>query len=398
MHLGLIVMEFPPDVIGGIGSFAHELTHGLVDAGHEVTVFVPNLKPVPASRQFRSEWENTQENYRPELAVHRWTLRPPRWLRWRMGVFWHRWQLKKELARLCREKPFDVVEMQDLYGPLPFGGIRGVPTVVRHHSSSVFYDKVSGGHSGDPLTYWLERRTVRSTHNHVAVSAFVGQGVQKCFDLNPADITTIPYAIDTTLFCPAPSDEQVIPDRILFVNSVGPRKGVRQLCLAFEQVLRQVPNASLQLVGRKDRVDSDGRLHAEACLDGLQATTCARIEFTGPLDRQTELVPVLQKATVCCFPSQLETFGIAPLEAMACGKPVIYMNHGPGPEIIRHGVNGLLCDTSSPEDIASKLIQILTRPLMASELGVAARLRALDYSKDKWIDKNLEFYRGLKRH
>lgn len=398
LRIGLVVMEFLPDPIGGIGSFAQELSDGLAQMGHNVTVVIPNLSlsgKVKCRTTFLSE-EMAQP--RPGVSVHRWNFFPPAWLRWRPGVLWHRWQLKRKISMLHHAKPFDVLETQDLYGPLPFGGLRNVPTVVRHHSSATFYDGISGSSGGDSLTYWLERQTARRTRHHVAVSHFVGHGVQACFDLRPEDITAIPYGIDTHLFRPAsPGGVEPIPGRIVFVNSVGPRKGVRQLCLAFEQVMQQVPHASLQLVGRKDRVDADGRLYADACLDGVSATTRSRIEFTGTLDRQTELVPVLQKATVCCFPSQLETFGIAPLEAMACGKPVIYMNHGPGPEIIRHGVNGLLCDTSSPEDIASKLIQILTRPLMASELGVAARLRALDYSKEKWIEKNLEYYRGLKR-
>lgn len=396
MHLGLIIMEFPPDAIGGIGSFAYELVHGLVDAGQEVTVLVPNLRPEPCSRWFQSEWADVQQRHSPRLTVYRWMLHSPRWLRWRPGVLWHRWQLRKMLHKLHREKAFDVLETQDLYGPLPFGGVAKVPTVVRHHSSATFYDKVSGSSGGDSLTYWLERRTAQSTRHHIAVSQFVGQGVRECFDLRSEDITTIPYGIDTNLFQPATSGGiEAIPGRIVFVNSIGPRKGVRQLCLAFERVLTQIPEASLQLIGRTDRVESDGRRYAEVCLEGLSEHTRSRIEFTGALDRQTELVPALQKAAVCCFPSQLETFGIAPLEAMAVGKPVVYMNHGPGPEIISDGINGLLCDTASPDDIAAKLLVVLTNPAFANQLANAARCRSLDYRQDSWVEKNLAYYERI---
>lgn len=396
MHLTLVVMEFPPDPIGGIGSFAQELAGGLSRKNHHVTVVVPNLRLSAGVRSPSSVFSESQAAPMPGVVVHRWNLLPPAWMRWRPGLLWHRWKFKQKLRSLYRSNPFDVLETQDLYGPLPFGGVPGVPTVVRHHSSATFYDQVSGSQGGDLPTYWLERQTVRRTHHHIAVSQFVGAGVATCFALNPESITTLPYGIDTTLFRPAsPGGGEPIPGRIVLVNSVAPRKGTRELCLAFEKVLKKVPSASLQLIGRKDRMDADGRLHADACLDGLSEHTRSRIEFTGPLDRQSELVPALQSAAICCFPSKLETFGIAPLEAMACGKPVIYMNHGPGPEIITHGVNGLLCDTSSHEDIAAKVTEVLINKDFCSRVGQAARTRAMDFSKEAWVDKNLNYYASV---
>lgn len=393
MHVALIVMEFPPDPIGGIGSFALDLAQGLSYRGHVVSVIVPNIGAQTTPRRNLSYLTESFFEPMPRVSVHRWSYHPAAWSRWRPGVLWHRRRLRQKLLALHRDTPFDVLETQDLYGPLPFGGIYPVPTVVRHHSSATFYDKVSGSSGGDSLTYWLERQTARRTRHHVAVSSFAGEGVQQCFGLKHEDVTTIPYGINTDLFKPAcPEGIGTVPGRIVFVNSIAPRKGVRQLCVAFDRVLKQIPSASLQLIGRTDHVDNDGLRYADVCLDGLSAHTRSRIEFTGPLDRRTEIVPALQSASICCFPSQLETFGIAPLEAMAVGKPVIYMHHGPGPEIISHGVNGLLCDTSSPEDIADKLIELLKDPERARRLGHAARIRSLDFSSENWIDKNLRYY------
>jgi len=390
MHIGLIVMEYPPDALGGIGSFAVELTRGLEQAGHTCTVIVPSfLDPATALGP-----SSAQTTFSRGITVSRFGVRPPPWMRWRPSLLWHRFQLRAFVLAAHRRRAFDLLECQDMYGPLPFGGISGVPTIIRHHSSLVFYDQECGTSSGDPMTYWMEGRTIHAARHHIAVSRYVANGVARTFGLPKDQISTIPYAIDTDTFRPAVGQGRV-EGRIAFVNSVQPRKGVRELCLAFERVLAHFPNASLQIVGRLGHKLPDGRAYEDFCRDGLSQHVLARIEFLGPKDRETEIVPFLQSAHVCCFPSKIETFGIAPLEAMAVGKPVVYMNHGPGPEIITDSVNGLLCDTSSPEDIASKLIALLTNDLRAARMGQAARERSLDFSRSSWIDRNLIYYSDI---
>lgn len=389
MHLALLVMEFPPDPIGGIGAFASELAAGLLSEGHRVTVIVADL-----GARFGSSNETSEARPQDRLRVVRYAYATPRWMRWRPGLFWHRWRLRCLLRSLHREDRFDLVESQDMYGPLPFGGLRGVPTVLRHHSSLWFYDSETGSSSGDPMTYRLERETVRRAPFHVGVSRYVADGVAELYGLERDRVEVIPCAIDTDLFSPGSAD-QVRRDEILFVNTVQPRKGAKELCEAFAIVTKEFPQASLTLVGRTGFRLADGTDYVVDCLEGLPEAVTRRIRFLGPRDRISEIVPALQRAYVCCFPSKIETFGIAPLEAMACGKPVVYMNHGPGPEIITDGVDGLLCDTASPEDIAEKLLALLRDEDLAARLGRAARKRALDFSRSAWIDRNLAYYASV---
>ena len=90
----------------------------------------------------------------------------------------------------------------------------------------------------------------------------------------------------------------------------------------------------------------------------------------------------------------METFGIAPVEAMSVGKPTIFSRTGPGPEIIEDGVSGLLCDPRDPKDIATKLDAILDNSQLAADLGRRARERVLkQFNKKDWIPRNLEYYR-----
>jgi glycosyltransferase involved in cell wall biosynthesis len=79
---------------------------------------------------------------------------------------------------------------------------------------------------------------------------------------------------------------------------------------------------------------------------------------------------------------------------MSVGKPVVYSNDGPGPEIIEDGVSGLLCDPTDPEDIAVKVQAILDDSAFARRLGENARRRVLaNFNKTLWIEENRRYYR-----
>jgi glycosyltransferase involved in cell wall biosynthesis len=91
----------------------------------------------------------------------------------------------------------------------------------------------------------------------------------------------------------------------------------------------------------------------------------------------------------------METFGIAPLEAMSVGRPTIYSQSGPGPEVIEDGISGLLCNPHEPGDIAEKIMLLLEQPELASRLGASARKRVLEqFDKRRWIVRNAEFLSG----
>ena len=89
----------------------------------------------------------------------------------------------------------------------------------------------------------------------------------------------------------------------------------------------------------------------------------------------------------------METFGIAPIEAMAVGRPTIFSKTGPGPEVIEDGVSGLLCNPVDSGDIAQKIRLILDDAELAARLGAEGRRRVLAlFNKRDWIRRNIEFY------
>ncbi|MGC1366732.1 MAG: glycosyltransferase, partial [Candidatus Acidiferrum sp.] len=76
------------------------------------------------------------------------------------------------------------------------------------------------------------------------------------------------------------------------------------------------------------------------------------------------------------MPSQLESFGLAALEAMACEVPVIATNVGGVPEVVEHGVDGYLVEPGDVKSAAAYAIEILSRTDRGREMGQRARLDA----------------------
>lgn len=93
-----------------------------------------------------------------------------------------------------------------------------------------------------------------------------------------------------------------------------------------------------------------------------------------------EIVDYLNRATAVLYTSQLEPFGFAPLEANACGTPVVAIAEGGVRESLRDGVTGYLVDSDDPVAIGNAILRLLKEPDMAREMGEAARV----YVHDHW--------------
>lgn len=196
-------------------------------------------------------------------------------------------------------------------------------------------------------------------------------------------VTIAPPGIDDVYLHAPPA--RLDSPTILFLGSWTFRKGVRDLVAAFSRVVDQIPNARLIVAG--------SHVPPETVLTAFPETARAAVCVAPPATEQ-DLLALMQGSAAMVLPSLYEGFGIAFLEAMAVGLPVIGTPTGGMADLIESGVNGLLVPQHDPEALAEGIITLLTRPERRQMLGRAARATAETYTWERAAQATAAVYRA----
>ena len=159
------------------------------------------------------------------------------------------------------------------------------------------------------------------------------------------------------------------PEEKLFVHlsNFRPVKRVTDVVEVFARVAKELP-ARLMLIG-------DGPDRSAAEYLALKYGVKDRIHFLGKQDNVNELLPI---ADLMIMPSEMESFGLAALEAMACGVPPIATRVGGVPELITDGKNGLLFEIGDVDGMAAAAVALLQGEARLEAMILAARKTAQD--------------------
>ena len=160
------------------------------------------------------------------------------------------------------------------------------------------------------------------------------------------------------------------PDERLLVHlsNFRPVKRVLDVIEIFARVARALPSRLL-LVG-------DGPDRSAAEFLTMRLGIADRVDFVGKQENVNELLGL---SDLMLMPSEMESFGLAALEAMACRVPAIATRVGGVPELIDSGVNGILCEVGDVEGMANAAISILSDPELLQKFSNAARRTAQDH-------------------
>jgi N-acetyl-alpha-D-glucosaminyl L-malate synthase BshA len=172
---------------------------------------------------------------------------------------------------------------------------------------------------------------------------------------------------------------------LIHISNFRPVKRVEDVIGIFARVLQQRP-ARLLMVG-----DGPERPKAEwlANTHGVGKD----VLFMG---KQNDMARLLSIADILLLPSQLESFGLVALEAMACEVPVVATNVGGLPEVVRHGTDGYLCELGDIDAMAAACLGVLENPTLRTEMGKVARARArAEFCASKIVVKYEELYRRI---
>jgi N-acetyl-alpha-D-glucosaminyl L-malate synthase BshA len=180
------------------------------------------------------------------------------------------------------------------------------------------------------------------------------------------DLHVIPNFVDTAAFAPAPGFAPRRPPRLVHNSNFRPLKRVEDVVRVFAAVHRARPDCELVLVGDGPERSRVERLVHEL---GLAPSVC----FLG---KQLRFVEKLQGARAFLLPSETESFGLAALEALSCGVPVVATRTGGLPEVVTDGVDGILLPVGDVDGMAAAALRLVDDDALYAKMAAAARATA----------------------
>ncbi|HEV2304303.1 MAG TPA: N-acetyl-alpha-D-glucosaminyl L-malate synthase BshA [Candidatus Acidoferrales bacterium] len=241
---------------------------------------------------------------------------------------------------------------------------RRLPFITTLHGTDITL--VGSDRSYLPIT----RFSIEQSDGVTAISNYLREQTIKEFDIR-RPIEVIRNFVNCDLYCRpadrrrrgewAPNGEPLL----MHLSNFRPVKRVTDVVEIFALVRQKMP-AKLLLIG-----DGPDRGVAEFLVRKKKLRN--DVFFLGKQDRIYE---ILGLGDLFLLPSQLESFGLAALEAMACEVPVLATNVGGVPEVVNHGVDGYLVEPGDVAAAAKFAIQILSSADRGREMGVQARIHA----------------------
>lgn len=237
---------------------------------------------------------------------------------------------------------------------------------------------------------WLARHTSRI----IAVSNAVRRELLEVYGIDPRLVVTVHNGIDLEPYRepvdPGPvRDRYGLPrDALVFgiAARFAPQKQMHVLVEAAVPVLEKVPNAWLLLAG-------DGPLLEEVRGQASRTPVADRILFPG---YETDVRGMLAALDVFVSSARSEGLGLATVEAMAAGLPVVNTEGGGTTEVVIDGETGYLVEPGRTEGLSDAMLRLARDPALRVSMGEAGRARALDvFAEDRMLERTAEVYREV---
>lgn len=279
---------------------------------------------------------------------------------------------------------------------IPFGVSGKRITIVHDMAFRAFPETVA-----KRTERWLKNnleRYCRRADFILTVSEFSRQEIQRYMGVSAEKITVIYNGVDTRRYHPdytaaqidsAKSRNGICGKYFLYLGTLEPRKNIETLITAYNLLKKECggePFPKLVLAGKKGWMYES--IFALVKKNGLEND----VIFTGYVDEE-DVPALLCGAHIFVFPSLYEGFGIPPLEAMACGTPVITSNTSSLPEVV--GEAGILVPPMDAEGLKRSMQQLLTDEAMRQHYINAGFKQAQKFTWERSAEKLVDIYRKL---
>ncbi|MDP7628531.1 MAG: glycosyltransferase [SAR202 cluster bacterium] len=272
----------------------------------------------------------------------------------------------------------------------------GVPHVATFHTLGKRKLRSRPGEIESPLRLKVEAEVMRNVDKVVVSTEEERDDVSRLYEFSRERVDVIPGGVNLNLFTRSDKIEArralgIQEDKvILSVGRPEPLKGLDILVGALCRV-DDLPNTRLVLVGGEP-----GRDHELQRLQSIAGSlgVLDKITFAGAVGH-SDIPKYMNAADVFVMPSYHESFGLAALEAMACGVPVMASRVGGLKTIVRNGQTGYLIDWHCPEPFAQQLDVLLSNRALRETMGMEATARAEKMSWNRTVFALTKTYAGL---
>ena len=372
MKIAFVYDVIYPYVKGGVEKRIHELAVRLSARGHDVHIVGMKYWEGPDTLETDGITLHGICPARPLYAGGRRTIREAIWFSIHLLPF-----LKRE--------SFDIIDCQQFpYFPCFsvkfFAILKKKPFIITWHEvwGDYWYEYLGWKGGFGKMT---EHLVTGLTPNIIAVSGTTAKklGCLGVFD----DVRIIPNGIDPVHIQSVPTS--LISSDIIFVGRLIKEKHVDVLVRAFATLLPEFPGLTLLVLGDGPERESIRTLIRDLAIED-------RVMLKAFTDSHDEVIGLMKSSHVCVIPSTREGFGIAALEALACGLPVVTADHPDNAicELITHETG--FRTSLSVDDLAAKIRDALTRYL-AMKPACIASAKSSDW--DRIVDDAENFYFSL---
>ncbi|HUE84331.1 MAG TPA: glycosyltransferase family 1 protein [Pyrinomonadaceae bacterium] len=268
------------------------------------------------------------------------------------------------------------------------------PTIVTVHDLSLLLHPDTHREDLVKRARWRLPRMTRVASHIITDSESVKTEVRDHLGVPATKITTVPLAPRKTFHPVSAAESRETLRRlgaedkfILFVGTVEPRKNLITLVRAFDELLRTMPlGPQLVITGQKGWL-TDG------LYDSVEKSAVSkRILFTGYVT-DVDLRALYSACSVAVYPSLYEGFGLPPLEAMACGAPVITSQI----PVMMETASGAarLVDPTSVHELTAALVELLTDEGAREKLRALGLKRAAEYTWERTASQTMDVYREV---
>jgi len=389
MHVCFNALDYPSEQGGGgVGTQVAVLARALVEAGHRATVVALGQKGLPDYCEDRGV-----RVHRVRCGNRHWYLsRLPlvgRLLTLPVRELERSWAAYRKIAELHRDDPFDLIEGTET-GMFWAARRLPVPFLIRLHGEPYTFARHTPGappSAGLRLCRVLQRRPLRRARLLVAPSRAHAEEVRRELGRPLPPLEVVPNVLGP-MDEPAGRAGGLDGPVVLYVGRLERGKGVFNLLEAARRVQAELPGAHFVLAGARHPTLPQAEL--DEALGRLPYPE--RVHLLGHVPR-AHLAGWYRRADVCVLPSHYETFGLAALEPMAFGVPVVASRAGGLPEVVADGVSGLLVGPGDAGELAAAVVALLADPERRRRLGENGRRAAGGFSVARHLPDNLRLYR-----